>query len=233
MIAALVPAKSLDQAKGRLAALLSEEERPALALAMLEDVLRALQGVPHIGRLAVVSPDADVLARARALAAKAIAEPPATRGINQALAQALGTLGLGEGDTLLIVLADVPAVLPPEVEAILDALPPSGAGAVLCPSLDRGTSALAVRPPDAIPFRFGHHSFLHHRREAAARGLAARVLRINSLAADIDGPNDLLDLMSELAAAGQGPARAPATARLLQELRLAERVAAAARSGRE
>lgn len=233
MIAALVPAKPLDQAKRRLAALLSEDERPALALAMLDDVLRALQAVPRVERLAVVSPDADVLARARALGAEAIAEPRQSRGINQALDHALSILGLSDDDTLLIVLADVPAVLPAELEAVLDARPPSGPGAVLCPSLDRGTSALAVRPPHAIPFRFGRHSFLHHRREAAARRLPARVLRVNSLAADIDGPNDLLDLMSELSAAHHVPPRAPATARLLQQLRLAERVAAAARPGRE
>ena len=37
MIAAIVPAKALDQAKGRLAALLSEGERRDLALAMLEE----------------------------------------------------------------------------------------------------------------------------------------------------------------------------------------------------
>ena len=64
MIAALVPAKALDQAKGRLAAVLSEDERRELALAMLEDVLRALQAVSRLDLIAVVSPDAEVLARA-------------------------------------------------------------------------------------------------------------------------------------------------------------------------
>src|SRR3990172_8229880 len=110
MIAALVPAKALDQAKGRLAAALSEDERRLLALAMLEDVLRSLQAIPRIGLTAVVSPDDAVLSLpthlppqpippppppaapppslATALGAEPIAEPPAVRGINQALSHA-------------------------------------------------------------------------------------------------------------------------------------------------
>ncbi len=215
MIAALVPAKALDEAKGRLAVLLSEDERRRLAIAMLEDVLGALQAVPRLDLIAVVSPDADVLARARALGARPIAEPRQSRGINRALAHALGLISSPGIDALLVVLADVPAVTPAEIEAVLDALPP-GPGAVICPSLDRGTSALALRPPDAIPFRFGHHSFLAHKREAAARGVPARVLRTASLAADIDAPDDLLDLIAR-------PAET-ATHRFLAQLGLGERL---------
>ncbi len=92
MIAALVPVKALDQAKGRLAALLSQEERRRLALAMLEDVLRALQAVPRVEHVAVVSPDADVLARAEKLGAEPLSEPPLCRGVNQARAQASAVL---------------------------------------------------------------------------------------------------------------------------------------------
>ena len=44
MIRALVPAKALGEAKGRLASVLSEIERRKLALAMLEDVVRTLKG---------------------------------------------------------------------------------------------------------------------------------------------------------------------------------------------
>jgi 2-phospho-L-lactate guanylyltransferase len=217
MIAALVPAKALDQAKGRLAAVLSEEQRRQLALAMLEDVLSALRAVPRLDLVAVVSPDSDVLALAEALGAQPIREPPSVRGINQALSHGLIQIRPRRIDALLVLLADVPAVRPTEIEAVLDALP-TGRGAVLCPSAARGTSALALRPADVIPFRFGQHSFLAHRREAAARGVPARVLRIASLAADIDAPEDLLDLMSR-------PAET-ATHRLLGQLRLAERLAA-------
>ena len=61
MIAALVPAKALDEAKGRLAALLREDERRSLALVMLEDVLRALQGARRVERIYAISPDQAIL----------------------------------------------------------------------------------------------------------------------------------------------------------------------------
>ena len=63
MIAALVPAKALDQAKGRLAAILNENERRGLALAMLEDVLRVLRSAEVIESVSVVSPDESVTVR--------------------------------------------------------------------------------------------------------------------------------------------------------------------------
>ncbi|MEE8384359.1 MAG: hypothetical protein V3S01_00390, partial [Dehalococcoidia bacterium] len=118
-------------------------------------------------------------------------------------------------DTLLIVVADVPAVSTRDIESVLDALP-SDRGAVICPSVAHGTSALALRPPDALPFRFGQRSFLAHKREAAARALPVRVLHLHSLANDIDSPDDLLNLITQ-------PADST-THRLLERLRLPRRL---------
>ena len=217
MIGALVPAKALDRAKGRLAAVLSEDERRRLALAMLADVTAAIAAVPEIGPGVVVSPDAEVLARARSLGAYALREPESVRGINQALAHALAAWPDMPPDALLVVLADVPAVTSADLQSVIEALPQDG-GVVICPSKARGTSALALRPPGAIPFRFGEQSFQWHKREAAARRLDTHVLRIDSLANDIDEPEDLRELMLH-------PAKT-ATHRLLSELALDERLAA-------
>jgi 2-phospho-L-lactate guanylyltransferase len=216
VIAALVPVKALDQAKGRLAALLSQEERRRLALAMLEDVLRALQAVPRVDHLAVVSPDADVLARAEKLGAEPLSEPPLCRGVNQALAHASAVLAGRGADALLVVAADLPAALPADIEAALDALPERGIA--LVPTHDRGTGAIALRPPDAIPFRFGRRSSVLHKREAVARGLPARVLHLASLSRDVDEPDDLADLLAR-------PAET-VTHRLLAQLRITQRLSA-------
>lgn len=195
MISALVPAKSLDTAKGRLASLLTEDERRSLALAMLEDVVRALQAAQDIDSVHVVSPDAAVLQKAAGLGAAPVEEPPSVRGINQALTHALETVAGENPDALLVVLADVPAITPADIGSVIEALP-SGKGVVISPSAAKGTSILALRPPDAIPFRFGDGSFAAHKREAMARGLKARVLRIESAAHDIDEPEDLRHLAS-------------------------------------
>ncbi len=193
MITALVPAKALDQAKGRLAAILGEDERRQLALAMLEDVLRALQAVAAIGSVAVVSPDADVRALASQLGAATIEEPANVRGINQALTYALGVMS-PRPQALAVVLADVPEIDPADVAAALEQLPERGL--VICPSHDKGTGLLAMRPAGVIPFRFGPQSFSLHKREAAAQGLRAEVVRVESLARDIDSPDDLRALLA-------------------------------------
>jgi len=193
MIAAVVPVKRLDEAKGRLAALLAPDERRRLALAMLEDVLRAVQAVSRVDLVAVVSPDRDALARASALGAQPIEEGPLVRGVNQALAQAARTLVDQGADALLVIAADIPTALPADIEALLGALPDRGIA--ICPTTDRGTGALALRPPGVVPFRYGRHSSVLHKREAAARDLPARVLHADSLGHDIDEPRDLLELM--------------------------------------
>ncbi len=214
MIAALVPAKALDRAKGRLAAFLAEDERRQLALAMLEDVIKALQAVPQIDAVAVISPDTEVLDAARALGADVIEEPPSVRGLNQALAHGLSVMS-SRPDALLVVLADVPGVKPADIREVLTALP-SDRGVVIAPSSARGTSALALRPPDVIPFRFGEQSFQDHKREAAARKIEHAIVRNDALANDIDEPADLKRLLEH-------PAET-ATHRLLARLGVAGRL---------
>ena len=216
MIAAVVPVKRLDEAKGRLSALLSPDERRRLALTMLEDVIRAVQAVPGIGLVGIVSPDADALARASTLGAETIEERPLVRGVNQALAQAAAALADQGADALLVVAADIPTALPMDIEALLEALP--ARGIAICPTEDRGTGALALRPPGVIPFRYGRHSSVLHKREAVARGLPARVLHAASLSHDVDEPADLSELLAR-------PAET-ATHRLLAELGVVERLAA-------
>lgn len=214
MIRALVPAKTLGEAKGRLSAVLSEIERRKLALAMLEDVVRTLKAVPAIESVSVVSPDADVLRLAAQLDARPVAESANVRGLNQALARALSAMS-PRPDALLIMLGDIPEARPGDIETLLAALPERGIA--LCPSADKGTSVLACRPPDVITFRFGERSSVGHRREAKATGVPASVVQIESLSHDVDSPEDLRGL---LARPGE-----TATHRLLAELGVAERLA--------
>lgn len=215
MIAAIVPAKPLGRAKGRLAELLSEAERRALALAMLDDVVAALLAAPSVEVVAVVSPDSDVLAEAEELGATAVSEPETVRGINAAIEYAVSTLDPA-AEAVLVVLADVPEIEAPDIERLIAELPERGAAA--SPSADGGTSALIVRPPGVMPFRFGEQSFTAHRVEALRANVLFTELRLASLSRDIDSPADLL----ALAARGGNTA----THRLLRRLHIAERVEA-------
>jgi 2-phospho-L-lactate guanylyltransferase len=194
VIAALVPVKRLAQAKSRLRPVLSDGQRREFVLAMLEDVLRLTLGQPAIGATAVVTADEDVLAFARRLGAQPIREPPSVRGLNAALAFAADVLARQGATGLLVLPADVPLATPADIEAILTAW--KEAPVVLCPSHSGGTGALALRPPQAIPFRFGPRSFAAHRRAAVERGLPVAVVSRPGLALDIDRPEDLAAVLA-------------------------------------
>jgi 2-phospho-L-lactate guanylyltransferase len=189
VIAALVPVKRLASAKSRLRSVLSDGQRRELVLAMLEDVLRLTVGQLAIAATAVVSADDEVLAFARRLGAQPIREQSGVRGLNAALAFAADVLASQGVDGLLVLPADVPLATPEDIETILAAW--QEAPVVLCPSHSGGTGALALRPPNGIPFRFGPRSFAAHRRAAAERGLPVAVVSRPGLALDIDRPEDL------------------------------------------
>lgn len=192
-IQAVVPLKNLAGAKSRLAELLTPDERRALVLAMLRDVLKALLQTPALAGVHVVSSDAEVLDLARAYGAAAL--PDRTDNLNDALTQAAGRCAATGADAVLILPADVPLVTPGELEqfvAALDGTP----GVVLAPSPDGGTNALLVRPPLALPFRFGPNSLAYHHQEARRRGLRVQQVRTPGLERDIDHPDDLLAILN-------------------------------------
>jgi len=195
MIAALVPVKALPRSKSRLRPALSDDQRQALVMAMLEDVVGLLSDVPAITTTAVVSPDADVLAFARRLGAQAIREPPRPRGLNAALTFASRTLSDQGASGLLVLPVDVPLATTADIEATLNRMD-ANPSIILCPSRSGGTNALALCPPGIIPFRFGHRSSAAHQREARARGLPLEVLPLPSLALDIDRPHDLAAVLA-------------------------------------
>ena len=220
---AIVPAKELRQAKRRLAALLADEERRELSLCMLRDVTTALVAARKVDRAVVVSPDTAVLSVAEETGCDSVREPTPTGGLNASLDRIIQDRALALASTVLVLPADLPAVLPDEIDAVLEALPAEG-GVVICPSQSGGTNAIAVRPPQALPFRFGEASFDAHRREAASRELPFRVMELPSLTLDIDDPQDIADLVaSPLWKEG----RAAATRAFLSGILVNSRIAAA------
>ena len=183
--------KSLSRAKSRLAPALTDLERGALTLAMLEDVLDASLGVPG-WETWVVSPDEVALEIAARRGARPVAEdkPPLASAIRQ-----VESLAKEEGaGTLAVLPADVPLVT---AETLHVALRTLGA-VVLAPSADgAGTSLLLRRPPKAIPARFGPDSFRRHVELATQRGLPVSVVERQELSFDVDRPGDILTLLAD------------------------------------
>jgi 2-phospho-L-lactate guanylyltransferase len=181
-------------AKARLADVLSEAEREALARAMAEKVVRAAASKPVV----VVTSAPEVVAFANDHGCDVLADPgslDAAAAAGHAWAEARGLLRYA------IVHGDLPfarsfdAILPDaEAEAAADA---GGAVAVIVPDQrDDGTPAISL--PTGVPFAFayGPGSAARHTEEARRRGLAVRIVRDDELGFDVDLADDLAALES-------------------------------------
>ena len=183
----IVPHRGLAAAKTRLAPVLDDGEREALARRLLDQVL----GVAHraCGDVVVISPSEALDPLVTAAGARLVVQRG--MGLNAGLEQARREAIADGVATLLILHGDLPNLGTDDVAALLDALPEDGGVAIAPDRGGSGTNALALRPPDAIAFRFGAGSFAAHRAEAEAAGVALVEVDRPGLAFDLDTPADL------------------------------------------
>ncbi len=202
---AVVPMKTLQAAKQRLAPALGTAQRRALVLAMLEDVLATLALVPAIERVLVVTRDPDVAAATARHGFEAIGEPH-DADLNQSLSFGLAAAAAAGAERALVLPGDVPFATPTDIEAVLRAARP-GEGAIAPDSASHGTNALLLPLPAAFVPRFGIESFEGHHRLATASGLTLRTVERWGLAHDIDLPADIaaLEHRPKYASLGLGP----------------------------
>ncbi len=207
MIAAVVPVKRLGGGKSRLRPGLADEHIEQLTLAMLEDVVAALRASPEIGPVVVVTEDERIARAARGWGARA--DVRAEPGLNPSI-EATGEALAAEGArALLVVLADVPGIVPADVRCVVEAQEALGhRGIVVVPSRDGGTAALLRAPHDVIPAAFGPDSAARHCALARERGVPLRELPLPGCATDLDYPEDLDVFLS-------GPGGGPRTRALL------------------
>jgi len=213
----LVPVKNVSNAKQRLAALLDQPTRTALAQAMLLDVLDAIYAWPNRPAVALVTSDDFAAGCARKFGFETIPDH-ANRSETDAIEMASRVCVERGAHSTLVVPADIPLLQPAELEQILQAAP--SAGSVLVPSADsRGTNAAWRSPATLFPLRFGNDSFKPHLAAARAMRKPCVVLSLPGIGLDIDNPADLRQL-----AAMPGETRAQ---RFVRQLDLAELPSAA------
>ena len=190
---AIVPVKSFDEAKQRLAAQLARGSRSSLAQAMFSDVLAALGRVHTVDAIAVVTADpaAQQLAHGRALVLHDSAQAGQSDAVQIGIRHAVAT-GYPRA---LLVPGDTPLIDPAEVDSLLDAAESEQLGCgIVSDRHGTGTNALILSPPDAIAPAFGPESLWRHVGLAKAAGVPHRVLPAPSLEHDVDTPEDLAAL---------------------------------------
>jgi 2-phospho-L-lactate guanylyltransferase len=188
---AILPVKRFARAKQRLRAGVDGAARERLAAAMVADVLEVLAAYPALERVVVVTAEPSVAEAATAAGAHVVPDPDEA---GQSAAVALGVLVAREelaAQRVLLVPGDTPGLDPADLDALLARTEP----VVVVP--DRhgtGTNALLLRPPTAIAPAFGPGSRERHQTAAEAAGVDHAVVRLASLALDVDTPDDLAAL---------------------------------------
>jgi 2-phospho-L-lactate guanylyltransferase len=159
----------------------SRQIRRELSIAMLGDVLAA---ATPVGKVLVVTADADGAAAAAVAGAEIVAEPGGGQG--QAVAGALEGL---EARAILIVNADVPCAVPDDLRALLDATP--AGGLALVEALDGTTNALSISAPSLFAPLYGPDSASRFRERASELGVESVSVVVPNLADDVDTIDDL------------------------------------------
>jgi 2-phospho-L-lactate guanylyltransferase len=193
---ALVPVRSLSGAKSRLGEPLDAEDRSDLVLGLLQRTVEASLAATRLAGVVVVSMDADLLRKARAMGAASLLQE--TNGLNEGLDEARAAAG-AEATAVIVLPADLPGVAASAIDQLAEAAELALQGAPDKPVValvpDRhgtGTNALLIAPPNAIPFHFGENSRTAHRAAAEAAGASYFELD-GPLTFDVDTPEDLLE----------------------------------------
>lgn len=187
VVYAIVPVKRLGVSKRRLSKSLSLQERKALTVAMLEDVLIALK-TSTIEKVLVVSNDPKV----RSIAEKFDADffSPFRKGLNCAVEEAFAWCIRNKADSVLVLPSDIPLITSKDVNTIVK-LGSEGCRVVLVPSRDGGTNAFFQCPPHLIRACFGPESFSKHVQEACSKDICIKFYYSLGVGLDIDCAADL------------------------------------------
>jgi 2-phospho-L-lactate/phosphoenolpyruvate guanylyltransferase len=191
----IVPVKDTRHSKQRLTACLTGEQRRALALVMLEDVLEAIAAATGLERCLVVTIDPDATALSGRLGARVLTDG-ASEGHTGAVMTAARLLAREGAAGFLTLPGDIPGVTPAEIAQLLAAHrgPPAF---TIAPAHDElGSNAVLCSPPGAVPLRFGENSFFPHLDAARRSGIEPTVLHLPGIALDIDTPEDLARFMA-------------------------------------
>jgi 2-phospho-L-lactate guanylyltransferase len=171
---AVVPFKVVN-AKSRLSALLTPEERTKFARLMLDDIIAVLRDAGLEIVLLTTTPftyDAEIV----------ISEKDLNSALNDFLSAETGPV--------MIMMADVPLISLKNVRDIIG----SSADLVISPGRGGGTNIQFIKDPQRYHVDYYGASFLDHVRIAEDNGLGLEVFDSFNASTDIDETYDLVEL---------------------------------------
>jgi len=187
---AVVPVKPFKQAKSRLSAVLSPDQREALAQHLFRQCLQLLLSVKKFSGVLVVSRDSKALSIAHDYHAHTIQESGEPE-LNPALTRAAQILLTRNVQSIFVMPADLPFVTLDDIEHILHLGRFLHSAVIVPDSIQDGTNGLMLTPPDLIPFAFGPDSFARHKALIEQTGASIQIYQSARMGLDLDLPTDL------------------------------------------
>jgi 2-phospho-L-lactate/phosphoenolpyruvate guanylyltransferase len=209
---AIVPVKGLPVANGRLDGILTPEERKQMAEALFLDLIVKLPRSRHIDDILIVTADESIARQARWCGHQVLVQEEDAGHSEAAAAGARAAMADGSGRVVMLPV-DCPMLDIDELDAHVGRSPRT---ALIVPDHHgTGTNALVLTPPDVFLPAFGPDSCARHVSRARAAGISFALDVLESMAIDLDTPEDFTLLRDKLLL---DPQPAPRTARVLWEL---------------
>ncbi len=199
---AIIPVKSLQASKKRLAHILTAAQRSELIHHLLRHTLSILEQTTAVHQTLVISSDPLVLNLAWQYRAWTLAESVATQelshGLNAAISQAT-TWAVKQGAANILILpVDLPFMQVADVERMATAVQQAqqngwvqSKGMAICTDkAGQGTNALFINSPGNFTFHYGPGSFQKHIAEAAHHNISVQIVAAPNLQFDLDTESD-------------------------------------------
>ena len=192
---AILPIKSLGDAKQRLCNILSPDERRELMLVSARDVMSALSRSTRLSGILLVSKDTTALELGREYGVHQLIVNY-DDGQSDAIIQAVELLRKKGVTATLTIPGDVPLVKARDIDVVCNTLDSAPSLTIVSNSDGTGSNCIAASPPDLIAYRFGSNSFARHISSARAAGVEPTVLTLPRVELDIDMESDIATLMN-------------------------------------
>jgi 2-phospho-L-lactate guanylyltransferase len=184
MLAGIIPANRLENAKTRLTLPPSGLKKSDLVKLMLENVISAANE-SNLDQVYVVSGDDILLGLSRSMGVETITEPGSV-GVNGAVALGNSRAISDGARATMVIFSDLPLVQKADIDGIIEIGRSDRGCVVASPSSRGGTNVLWRDPPDIIPTRYGENSFIVHREEAAGAGVPFHSFHSDGTCLDVD-----------------------------------------------
>jgi len=191
---AVLPVKERSLSKTRFGAVLNQEQRATLSKCMLLDTVDSMISSHVFRGITLLTPEPDEWKGEVTPAVRVVGTTIA--GLNQSIWKYIQTQGLAEGDSLSVILPDLPASGKEDFLELEKALEVEGSTVIAPDRHLTGTNVLGGRHPLTWRPMFGADSFRRHLTSLLDKGVQPRILYRDGLMRDVDDVDDLVELQS-------------------------------------